>query len=78
MCSSLDVRELVQGIGRTFCKEHKVSPDAMMQLAFQLAYYNLERRTTPTYESCSTAAFKHGRTETVRPCTIETLVRKLQ
>lgn len=27
-----------------------------------------------TYESCSTAAFKHGRTETVRPCTIKTAV----
>jgi carnitine O-palmitoyltransferase 2 len=23
----------------------------------------------PTYESCSTAAFKHGRTEAIRPCT---------
>lgn len=25
-----------------------------------------------TYESCSTAAFKHGRTETIRPCTTQT------
>lgn len=25
-----------------------------------------------TYESCSTAAFKHGRTETIRPCTMAT------
>lgn len=25
-----------------------------------------------TYESCSTSAFKHGRTETVRPATLET------
>ena len=24
-----------------------------------------------TYESCSTSAFKHGRTETIRSCTIE-------
>ena len=27
----------------------------------------------PTYESCSTAAFKHGRTETIRPATTATL-----
>lgn len=26
-----------------------------------------------TYESCSTSTFKHGRTETVRPATLETL-----
>lgn len=26
----------------------------------------------PSYESCSTAAFKHGRTETIRPCTMAT------
>ena len=25
-----------------------------------------------TYESCSTSAFKHGRTETVRPATLQT------
>lgn len=26
-----------------------------------------------TYESCSTAAFKHGRTETIRPASTATL-----
>lgn len=26
----------------------------------------------PTYESCSTAAFKHGRTETIRPASVAT------
>ena len=26
----------------------------------------------PTYESCSTAAFKHGRTETIRSATVTT------
>ncbi|XP_070558107.1 carnitine O-palmitoyltransferase 2, mitochondrial-like [Ptychodera flava] len=53
-------------------KECKVSPDSMMQLSFQMAYYRLTGRTTATYESCSTAAFKHGRTETLRSATIET------
>lgn len=43
-----------------------------MQLAFQLALYTLENRVVSTYESCSTAAYKHGRTETIRPCTLKT------
>lgn len=43
-----------------------------MQLAFQLALYYMNGCVVPTYESCSTAAFKHGRTETIRSCTKET------
>ena len=37
-----------------------------------MAHYRLNGRNAATYESCSTAAFKHGRTETVRPCTTTT------
>lgn len=74
ICSSLEVRDVICNLGRDQCKEFKVSPDAVMQLIFQLANYNLNKRNAPTYESCSTAAFKHGRTETVRPCTLETTV----
>lgn len=59
-------------VSRNFFKKNKLSPDAMFQLAFQLAYYRLFNKTTATYESCSTAAFKHGRTETIRPCTNQT------
>ncbi|XP_014256389.1 carnitine O-palmitoyltransferase 2, mitochondrial isoform X2 [Cimex lectularius] len=58
--------------GRNLCKVHKISPDLVMQLAFQIAHYKLSGRLVSTYESCSTAAFKHGRTETMRPCTVET------
>uniref|UniRef100_A0A1B6CFU1 Choline/carnitine acyltransferase domain-containing protein n=1 Tax=Clastoptera arizonana TaxID=38151 RepID=A0A1B6CFU1_9HEMI len=58
--------------GRNLCKKHKMSPDSVMQLAFQLAYDLLHDKQVATYESCSTAAFKHGRTETMRPCTVET------
>lgn len=39
---------------------------------FQLAYNKLTGQYVGTYESCSTAAFKHGRTETMRPCTTAT------
>lgn len=38
----------------------------------QLAQYRLAGKCVGTYESCSTSAFKHGRTETVRPCTTAT------
>ena len=39
----------------------------------QMAYHRLSGGgTAATYESCSTSAFKHGRTETVRSCTSET------
>lgn len=58
--------------GKNKCKKFGVSPDAIMQLAFQLGYYYQHNRAVPTYESCSTAAYKHGRTETLRSCTMET------
>ncbi|XP_043485114.1 carnitine O-palmitoyltransferase 2, mitochondrial-like isoform X2 [Leptopilina heterotoma] len=61
-----------EGFGKDEVKKFGVSPDAIMQLAFQLAFYKQEGRTVASYESCSTAAFKHGRTETVRPCTEQT------
>lgn len=60
------------GFGKTLCKAAQVSPDSIMQLGFQLAYNKLSGKYVGTYESCSTAAFKHGRTETMRPCTMAT------
>ncbi|XP_027219853.1 carnitine O-palmitoyltransferase 2, mitochondrial isoform X1 [Penaeus vannamei] len=71
--SALQVDVLESDVfGKNSCKKHKVSPDAMMQLGFQVAYYLQNGTTVATYESCSTSAFKHGRTETVRPATLET------
>ncbi|KAK3908474.1 Carnitine O-palmitoyltransferase 2, mitochondrial [Frankliniella fusca] len=58
--------------GKNLCKAAQVSPDSVMQLGFQLAYNKLVGKYVGTYESCSTAAFKHGRTETIRPCTVAT------
>ncbi|XP_033341402.1 carnitine palmitoyltransferase 2 [Megalopta genalis] len=60
--------------GKDQCKKFGVSPDAIMQLAFQLALYYQKNCVAPTYESCSTAAFKHGRTEAIRSCTMETKI----
>ncbi|XP_045616740.2 carnitine O-palmitoyltransferase 2, mitochondrial isoform X1 [Procambarus clarkii] len=72
--SALQVDVLESTIfGKNICKKRNVSPDAMMQLGFQVAYYLQHGMTVATYESCSTSAFKHGRTETVRPATLETV-----
>ncbi|KAI1304159.1 Carnitine O-palmitoyltransferase 2, mitochondrial [Halotydeus destructor] len=57
---------------RNYFKASKLSPDSMFQLGFQMAFHKVYKSFVPTYESCSTAAFKHGRTEVVRPCTLET------
>lgn len=59
-------------LNRGYFKKNKLSPDAMSQLSFQLAFKKVYGSTPVTYESCSTAAFRGGRTETVRPCTHET------
>ncbi|XP_021565786.1 carnitine O-palmitoyltransferase 2, mitochondrial [Carlito syrichta] len=58
--------------GKEFLKKQKLSPDAVAQLAFQMAFLRQYGQTVATYESCSTAAFKHGRTETIRPASIFT------
>ena len=41
-------------------------------MSLQMAYYKMKGAIPATYESCSTAAFKHGRTETIRSATNET------
>jgi carnitine O-acetyltransferase len=55
--------------GGNMIKSEKISPDAYVQLAFQLTYYRLFGRNDATYEAASTRAFLHGRTETVRSVT---------
>ncbi|KAJ3293426.1 hypothetical protein HK104_004461 [Borealophlyctis nickersoniae] len=58
---------------RYFKEVAKCSPDAYVQLALQLAYYRVHGELTPMYESAQTRMFKHGRTETGRSVTSETL-----
>lgn len=48
----------------------------MLYELFQAAFHLLHGKYVGTYESCSTSAFKHGRTEAMRPCTSQTKVRK--
>lgn len=57
--------------GKGFMKKCRVSPDAYIQMALQLAYYRDAGKFSLTYEASMTRLFREGRTETVRPCTIE-------
>ncbi|XP_023351820.2 carnitine O-palmitoyltransferase 2, mitochondrial-like [Sarcophilus harrisii] len=58
--------------GKKYLIQERMSPDAVFQLACQVAAYRHFGKMVPTYEACSTAGFKHGRTETIRPATIYT------
>lgn len=68
---TIDALEFKKG-GKAQLKKSKLSPDAIAQLAFQMGFLRQYGQTVATYESCSTAAFRHGRTETIRPATSHT------
>ncbi|XP_074492515.1 carnitine O-palmitoyltransferase 2, mitochondrial [Sebastes fasciatus] len=68
---TIDAMEFKKG-GKEQLKKSKLSPDAIAQLAFQMGFLRQYGQTVATYESCSTAAFRHGRTETIRPATVHT------
>lgn len=57
--------------GKGFIKKCKLSPDAYIQMALQYAYYLNSGHFAHTYESSMTRLYRHGRTETVRPATVE-------
>ena len=63
----------VRSFGEQFLRQHKVSADAFVQVAFQAAYYRLKGVAEPasTYESAHTKIFYHGRTECIRSVTPE-------
>lgn len=52
--------------GADYIKKQGLSPDAFVQMAYQLAYFKLHHKVASTYESCMTKRFYHGRTECVR------------
>lgn len=47
-------------------KKMGVSPDAYVQMCFQLTYYSLYGKVESTYEPAMTKIFIHGRTEAIR------------
>lgn len=59
--------------GKKLTKKMMLHPDTFVQLALQLAYYRLHGRPGCCYETAMTRFFYHGRTETVRSCTVEAI-----
>lgn len=51
----------------------RLSPDAYIQMALQLAWYKATGTYTATYETASTRLFLHGRTETIRTLSLASI-----
>ncbi|KAF9115552.1 Carnitine O-acetyltransferase mitochondrial [Mortierella sp. AM989] len=73
--ATVEAHEMVptvfKGYGKGLIKTFKMSPDAYVQMALQLAYYRKHGELVATYESAATRKYRHGRTETARSCSIE-------
>ncbi|XP_070532990.1 carnitine O-acetyltransferase-like [Ptychodera flava] len=62
--------------GKNIPKANRMSPDAFIQVALQLAYYRIYSQPTATYElakSASMRRYRLGRTDAVRSCTIDSV-----
>ncbi|XP_074028252.1 carnitine O-palmitoyltransferase whd isoform X2 [Leptinotarsa decemlineata] len=72
LIDDIDLRILVHDhYGKGFMKTCKVSPDAYIQMALQLAYYRDAGKFCLTYEATMTRLYREGRTETLRPLSLE-------
>jgi len=67
-CSSKTVVYKTYGSGH-ITSNFKISPDALVQIAFQITYYRLVGKVGSTYESVQTKRFYHGRTDCLRTLT---------
>ena len=70
--NSIDVRVVTfDSYGSNKAKQLKTSPDALVQMGLILGYYRLNNGELPaTYETAHTRQFYHGRTETIRSCSM--------
>lgn len=59
--------------GAERAKQLKMSPDAFVQMAYQLAHQRSKGLVGATYESIATRQYRHGRTEAMRVVTPEVL-----
>ncbi|KAG0221469.1 Carnitine O-acetyltransferase mitochondrial, partial [Mortierella sp. GBA43] len=73
--ATVDAHEMIptefKNYGKGLIKSFKMSPDAYVQMALQLAYYRKHKEFVATYESAATRKYRHGRTETARSCSNE-------
>ncbi|KAM9773600.1 choline O-acetyltransferase-like [Syngnathus typhle] len=59
--------------GKEFIKKQKMSPDAFVQVALQLAFFKCNGKLVSTYESASIRRFRDGRVDNIRSATVEAL-----
>ncbi|XP_070536281.1 carnitine O-palmitoyltransferase 1, liver isoform-like [Ptychodera flava] len=72
LADNVDLHLVVHNaFGKGLMKQCKVSPDAYIQMGMQLAYFRDAGKFNLTYEASMTRVYREGRTETVRPCTVE-------
>jgi len=67
LANDVDAEVFYTKEGKETIKKLRVSPDGFMQMALQLAFYRMHKKTPKTYETATTRLFKEGRTETIRP-----------
>lgn len=60
-----------EDFGSTRAKQLRISPDAFVQMAYQLAHKRAKGLVGATYESIATRQYRHGRTEAMRVVTPE-------
>jgi hypothetical protein len=66
----IDIKVLdYKKFGSSFAKEHKMSPDGLFQMAYQLTYYKMFGEFANTYESVQMRQYKGGRTNNWRVVT---------
>ncbi|XP_071111606.1 carnitine O-acetyltransferase-like isoform X1 [Haliotis cracherodii] len=72
MANDVDMRGVTYDrYGKNFAKSQRLSPDGYIQVAMQLAYFRLYGKPCATYETASLRRFLHGRTDTIRSCSID-------
>ncbi|XP_055298484.1 carnitine O-acetyltransferase-like isoform X3 [Sitodiplosis mosellana] len=59
--------------GKNFIKSQRMSPDSFIQMAMQYAFYKLHGEPGAHYETAQVRMFIHGRTETIRSCSTESV-----
>ena len=73
-CDKIEfTHEIFKDYGRSVSAEHKIHPEAYIQIAIQLAYYRMHGKPAPTYCTATTRRYYKGRTETCRSCTPESI-----
>ncbi|XP_069055200.1 carnitine O-acetyltransferase b [Lepisosteus oculatus] len=59
--------------GKNFPKKYRLSPNSLIQVALQLAYYRMYGELCATSDTASLRMFRGGRTDTIRSATSEAL-----